>query len=1033
PPSFEKGTEYYQNKQYKKAWPILEHYKSLFLAFTDDSTKVEEVYGFLTALVTCYEITEQFNKVKEINFVLRKLEAKMIRVWIHLNMHGSELYQAGKYYLAKDVWQKSKTQAEKEFGKEHKNYATACHNLAQAYSIIDSFDQAETLYLEAIKTIEKLTDNNQSLYAIICKNLAQVYKLKGSYLQAELYFLEAKRIQAEVIGTEHIDYAITSNDLAQFYHHQSKYTQAESLFLEAKNIIQKLLGKNSLHYAIICDNLASLYKSTGEYTKAELLFLEAKNIFVKILDKNHRDYATSCNSLAELYREQGRYNEAEKLYVEAKIIRSKVLGQNHRDYASSCNDLAILYEILGRYPEAELLFIKAKIIWANVVGRNHRNYMLVCDNLGGLYYKQGRYSSAERLYLESKDIAEKVLGKNHVDYAISCENLALLYQAIGQDMQAELLHLKSKKIYEIALNYNHPYFATAKRNLAWLYWRQELYEKVFTLYQEIFENLSQQIKQNLLVASENNRQAYLRANIKKYFRDYNAFACDYIDSLGIAQSDKILAWIYKNRLLTKSLLFTSTQKVKERIYNSRDTAAIKLYKKWNDKRIQYNKALEQTKDQRKVDGVSLEKLNEAIEGLEKSLVQKSTTFVKKLEEYQPHTWQEIQKKIKSQEAAIEIIRFYRYNKQLTEHRFIGYMALIITPHSKFPYPVFLKNGSFLEGKAYRFYRKANAKQKAEDNASYNLFWAPIHQQLKKLYPEVKRVFVSLDGVYNKINLEALRNPKTGKYLGEELEIRLVSNTKDLLNRGKPTITSDSKVIGLFGFPDYRVYNQVDTLPVKVKQKMLGGTAKEVNTIYKQLKTSFAPQKFTHQAASEKNIKSLKNPKVLHLATHGFFLEDIKPQRNNQFQLLGRETHLFVENPLLRAGLYWAGADATLNQKSLPDSVKENGVLTAQEVLNMDLDSTQLVVLSACETGWGKIQNGEGVYGLQRAFLSAGAKNVLMSLWKVDDVATQYFMQYFYESWVKDQNVRKAYRYAQRKLREDYPSPYYWGAFVLVGR
>ncbi|HAS44250.1 MAG TPA: hypothetical protein DCS93_27475, partial [Microscillaceae bacterium] len=300
------------------------------------------------------------------------------------------------------------------------------------------------------------------------------------------------------------------------------------------------------------------------------------------------------------------------------------------------------------------------------------------------------------------------------------------------------------------------------------------------------------------------------------------------------------------------------------------------------------------------------------------------------------------------------------------------------------------------------------------------------------YPAVKKVFVSLDGVYHKINLETLRNPKTGKYVGEELDIRLVANTKDLLKRDQPKPKSSSKVVSLFGFPDYRMYNAYDTLKVEKQLGKLKETIKEINTIQEVLAGKYQPQPFLGEAASEENVQRLQSPKVLHLATHGFFLENIQPTRTNGLQLMGQATQVFVENPLLRSGVYLAGADATLNQKTRPDSTA-NGILTSNEVLNLNLDNTDLVVLSACETGRGKIQNDEGVYGLQRAFLGAGAKNVLMGLWKVDDQATQYFMRCFYESWTQDEDVRKAYRTAQRKLRQEYPSPYYWGAFVLVGQ
>jgi CHAT domain-containing protein len=170
-------------------------------------------------------------------------------------------------------------------------------------------------------------------------------------------------------------------------------------------------------------------------------------------------------------------------------------------------------------------------------------------------------------------------------------------------------------------------------------------------------------------------------------------------------------------------------------------------------------------------------------------------------------------------------------------------------------------------------------------------------------------------------------------------------------------------------------------------------------------------RYSGEQANETNIKSVSSPSVLHVATHGFFIEDSSG----------------LVNPMIRSGLLLAGVS---NNQSVN---QQDGILTAYEAALLNLQNTNLVVLSACETGLGEVRNGEGVYGLQRAMVSAGTKNLLMSLWKVDDTATNELMGTFYKQWTSNKmSVRDAFRTAQTEVRKKYPHPFYWGAFIMLG-
>ena len=149
------------------------------------------------------------------------------------------------------------------------------------------------------------------------------------------------------------------------------------------------------------------------------------------------------------------------------------------------------------------------------------------------------------------------------------------------------------------------------------------------------------------------------------------------------------------------------------------------------------------------------------------------------------------------------------------------------------------------------------------------------------------------------------------------------------------------------------------------------------------------------------------------------------------RMLGIEDQRALENPLLRSGLLLSGCNMTF-AKAKVEGLTDNGILTAYEAGLLDLSKTELVVLSACETGKGDIQNGEGVQGLRKAMTDAGAEHILMSLWKVDDKVTSEYMQTFYGHYAQGKSIRESYNLTRNEIKQKYPQPYYWGAFVLVG-
>jgi CHAT domain-containing protein len=334
----------------------------------------------------------------------------------------------------------------------------------------------------------------------------------------------------------------------------------------------------------------------------------------------------------------------------------------------------------------------------------------------------------------------------------------------------------------------------------------------------------------------------------------------------------------------------------------------------------------------------------------------------------------------------------------------------VTKGSTQPKMVLLPNGNSLEGKLAKTYR-LSMKNKVNDEKSYTHYWEPFEAEVKGK----KTIYASLDGVYNQVNLYTLKKP-AGDFLINQYDIILLSNGKDVLNDSRFSKAPGKKAT-LIGFPDYGS----PTIPE------LPATKTEVDGINKVLKTSgYQVSEWLQKDATESNLKSSHQLSVLHIATHGYFLQDVEKAN----WPIGVHADNAKDNVLLRSGLMLTGAsEADKNITSLDNN--SNGIITSYEAMNLDLKGTSLVVLSACETGLGEIKAGEGVYGLQRAFLVAGAEALVMSLWKVDDAATQQLMNIFYTNWLKTGNRQKAFKQAQLQLMAKYKEPYYWGAFVMM--
>lgn len=956
-----------------------------------------------------------------------------------------EVYKAqGKYAQAKSLYARTIAIEVNLLGANNPEFALSLRNFAGLYNTLGQYDSALILY-ELVRKIYERNDLTNSVQDASAMNgIAVIQENLGKVDVAEKLYIEALKIRAKQLGTKHPAYLISLNNVGGIQVKRGDFEGAKSKFREIVEVYKNVLGTENLQYSLALNNLALVFLNEGSLVEAEKLFSESIVIRDRILGKNSTENTQSMHNLAQVYMRQGNYSKAEALYKEVLDLQLKYLGNEHARYALTLNDLGPLYIRMKRYKEAEMVLLEAQAIQEKVVGKKNTVYATILHNRAAVYVATGGYSKAEELYQQSRDIEIEILGQNHADYAHTMNSLAELNLKKGDFKVAEKYYKEALEIRTKTIGKRSPFYTKSLYGLAETYFLSKRNELAEPLYNEMSNGLLDQVRSYFPTLSEYEKEAFY-FTLKEEFESFNSFAVERAsDNASITQE------IFNNQIATKAILFNSSNKIRNSILSSNDTVLIDVFRRWHIKRNQLSKAYQMDAEQRTKSNIVLENLENEINDIERQLSERAQGFSSN--EKKRYTWRDIQRTLLKGEAVVEIVRVRKSGvakmvvdtttlkeivyplRGLTDT--VYYAMLVITPKSKNPELILLKNGNELEGKFLRNYKNA-VQFKIKDSISYDVYWQPIARYLKR--QKIQNVYLSPDGVYNVLNANVLLNSKTRKFASDENEIRYISNSKDLLLRDKKA--SGARNVFLFGNPDF---SEQDTISITNGQRSLidqpesiqrlfaggkisslPGTKVEIDVIEELLKQQQVTlSKKSGRLVTEENLKALKNPAVLHIATHGFFLEDSGVQSFAGFDAKVNK------NPLFRSGLLLAGSQKTISGQRVGNA--EDGILTAYEAMNLNLDKTDLVVLSACETGLGEIRNGEGVYGLQRAFQTAGAKSVLMSLWKVDDNATQELMTSFYKNWLESGDKRDAFKKAQASVRKKYSHPYYWGAFVLVG-
>lgn len=814
-------------------------------------------------------------------------------------------------------------------------------------------------------------------------------------------------------GEKHPYFGMAIAGTAMLHIWRGEYEKALPLLEQGVTIFKNADKEDDPNYAFILNNLGTLYEKIGDFNKALFFYKRGLELRKKTFIENNPQqailYPLTIGNLASLYIRMGDYKKALPLLNEAIIVREKTFEKDNPYCIESTTNLAQLYSKMGNYKQALPLLIRAEEVNRNWFGKDNVEYIIGLNNLAQLYKDMGEYDKALPLFEQVLDWRKRTLGEQHPQYAATMYNVALI----------------SKN------SINTPFLFSKADNI--------LINYLSRTYTSLSEN------EKMVFFSQESAQFNFLPSITFFQKGKDA---------------KIVYQVYANELALKGMVLEDQQQVLRGIRSSGDSNLLRVYNRWRYNKALLGKLFLLPKIQ---NSTYFDSVKEAANQMEQQLSLSSETF-RKLQQVQTITPTTISQKLTKGQAAIEFIRFKLYNNKWTDSTI--YAAIILLPGDSNPrfVPLFeekkiqhiLKPVSNANPTVFQLYPAKVVSTKTNGAAIdplYQLIWMPLENYLNGIHT----IYYAPVGLLHRIAFQALRQNPTQMLIDNYKLHQLLSTRSialdqqtsnqiksaviwgnieyDLQDTDDVTLTQSTGATPLFKADttasSFNLYAW-DTRGNRGKTwSRLPGTKKEMDNISSVFgHASILINESSGSFASEEAFKALdgKSPQILHLATHGFFLPVAEANPKND---MDPENNAYTtqQNPMLRSGLILAGGNhAWKGYPAIPG--KEDGILTAYDIAQLDLSHTDLVVLSACETALGDLQGNEGVIGLQRAFKLAGVKQMMLSLWRIPDKQTTELMTQFYKNWIGGQNTREALRSAQLSLKKKY-APYYWAGVVII--
>ena len=890
---------------------------------------------------------------------------------------------------------------QKVLGKQHQHYCEALLNLTKFCEKSNNYSQAIIYGTQLAELYKTLFGEHHLNYAIALSNLARYYfKEKNAVAAIKLETIVID-IYKEVFGTNSFEYAIALSNLSTYYHKNYNFGNAIKFGTQASEHIKALKGEQNYEYSTTLSNLSCIYESFGSYAEAIKFETKSMEIRKQVLGENHKEYGSSLGHLSSLYWSIGNNNEAIKYGMLTLKVFKNTYGEQSRAYAIALQRLANCYASLQNYDEAIKLMREVLNILKKEVGEEHPVYADAFNTIAQFYAQVGQLNEAIQIGSKSIQIFKKIYGENSFDYMLSLVNLAIYYHGLGNYAESMKYENEAAKI--IKTNF-HEYnkldnlikCLSAINNL--MSGNEEKAKQDFSWY---YDHSYSFIMKNFSTMTSMERRSYWLSQYANFYTYYLPkaacyYPCSTFNSLA-----------YNGQVLSKGLLLNSELEIQKIIDQKGDTAIANLYDKIRCRRVLVD-SLTQIPNNKRF--MNLDSLSQLIDKDERVL----SESVKELGDYTKNLsidWKTIQKKLTDQDMAIEFASFKDTTNQIV------YLALVLKKGMKYPELVKLFE--------LKDYNKISQSEIYLTTKLYNIVWKPLQKYLEG----VKNVYFAPTLDLHKIGIEYLPD-ENGKIFDEQYNVYRLSSTRELVvTHHTNTLNKAATYGGIHYSNDSDSTNQRSNGPA-----FLIGTKLESEAVAKILqKANYNVTMFSGSVATEESVKQLsgKNYKILHIGTHGFYYSKNELETSELGYLVDGNQN-GEDRDLSCSGLLFSGAKATFDptlRQSIPDGVSD-GILTAKEISRLDFKGLDLVVLSACQSGLGNI-TGEGVMGLQRGFKKAGAQTIIMSLWSVSDEATQMLMTEFFKNLVLNYNKREAFVKAQATVRNKYPHPSLWAAFVMI--